>query len=108
MISIGESSGEVEILANGRYGSICDSSWDMKDAAVVCRQLGFLFAIATDQYTAQQHPPPVTVFLSNLSCTGTESNVHDCPFNTSYHCKHQLGYTTLHTFLECAGMVRQE
>lgn len=33
--------GKVEICRDGLWGSLCNDKWDHREAAVVCRQLGY-------------------------------------------------------------------
>ncbi len=39
------STGHVDIYHNGHWGSVCDDGWDLDEAQVVCRQMGFSGAI---------------------------------------------------------------
>ena len=72
-----ELEGRVEVIYNGEWGTVCDDGWDLNDAQVVCRQLGFGPAIATRD-NAYYGEGRGQVWLDNLNCVGTELTVEDC------------------------------
>ena len=71
------SEGRVEVsLCDGVWGTVCgDYYWDLRDATVVCRYLGFRYAIAASaRFSAEEG----NIFLSYVDCNGDESNLADC------------------------------
>ena len=72
--------GRVEIFYNGEWGTICDDYWDLQDAAVVCRQLGYQYTIrAVKGRNAPQGIGPI--WLNDVACTGNERNLFSCSHN---------------------------
>ena len=67
----------MEIFHNGNWGTVCDDHWDMKDANVVCRQLGFPSA-ASALGSARFGAGSGQIWLDDVRCSGSESSIADC------------------------------
>ncbi|XP_059832361.1 scavenger receptor cysteine-rich domain-containing group B protein-like [Hypanus sabinus] len=70
-------SGRLEVLSADRWGTVCDDSWDMADANVVCRQLGCgrsLWSPRVSTFTRSDSD----IWLDEVKCTGTESFISSC------------------------------
>ncbi|MEQ2201951.1 hypothetical protein XENOCAPTIV_021240 [Xenoophorus captivus] len=70
--------GRVEIYIHGEWGTVCDDLWSMKNAEVVCRQLGFQYALKAARNSEFGEGRELRILLDDVHCNGTESNLLNC------------------------------
>ncbi|XP_078031299.1 uncharacterized protein LOC117256974 [Epinephelus lanceolatus] len=82
-------SGRVEIFHDGQWGTVCDDSWGLNEAQVVCRQLGCGRAVEAPQ-SARFGQGTGQIWLDSVQCSGNESSITDCAHQGfgSHNCAH--------------------
>ncbi|KAK1789979.1 hypothetical protein P4O66_002299 [Electrophorus voltai] len=83
-------SGRLEVYHESAWGSICDDQWDIRDAEVVCRQLGCGKALRADGSAAFGAAEGV-IWLNRVKCRGDEIHLRDCSYSLKNHtdCSHK-------------------
>lgn len=86
----GRCSGRVEVLRNNQWGTVCDHGWDLREADVVCLELGCGLAesaLNSSVFGAGSGP----IRLQHVQCSGHESSLTHCAvfLHTNIYCTHQ-------------------
>ena len=82
--------GRVEVFLLGHWGTVCDYNWDIVDAIVVCRQLGYPRAVEAPRYAAFGAGSGPS-WYSYVNCVGTERRLTGCSkydYNFGSACSH--------------------
>ena len=81
--------GRVEIWYNSQWNTVCDDSWDLNDANVVCQQLGYRGAVTAHQ-SAHFGEGSGQILLADLQCTGREASLLECSHSgiNDHNCEH--------------------
>ena len=71
--------GRVEVFYSGVWGEVCGAHWDVSDANVVCRSLGYGGASTFRVNITIIKQENDTVWLTGVRCIGNETSLSQCP-----------------------------
>ncbi|NXX59509.1 DMBT1 protein, partial [Scopus umbretta] len=82
--------GRLEVFHNGSWPTVCDDGWEMKDAMVVCRQLGCRDAVSA-KIDAFFGEGTGDIPLDNVACSRDESSLEQCSHRGlgTHNCYHK-------------------
>ena len=77
------------MLHNGSWGTVCDDDWTLKEANVVCRQLGLDQAFSAVQGGVFGEGSG-KIWMDQVKCFGDKRRLSDCSFPgwERHNCKH--------------------
>ena len=84
-----EGFGRVEVFYNGQWGTICDDGWILKNAEIICRQLGNKSALKALQ-GSDVPDGNGKIWLDDVDCRGHVSSISNC-FHAgwgNHNCRH--------------------
>ncbi|XP_019849144.1 PREDICTED: deleted in malignant brain tumors 1 protein-like [Amphimedon queenslandica] len=79
---LGPWEGNLQVCLNGVWGWVCHNFFNSSAAKVVCRQLGFSTTGATRFTSSYYGWGNGTVLMDYVSCTGSETKITNCGYNT--------------------------
>ncbi|VEN48816.1 unnamed protein product [Callosobruchus maculatus] len=78
---VSETEGRLQIKVNDQWGTVCNYGWTMKNAALVCQQLGYVLN-PEDWYLERAEIPQAgtseKVLLSNVQCDDYDLDITKC------------------------------
>ena len=100
------SEGLLEVCRDGRWGTVCDDLWGIRETLVACRQQGYtsgtcfhlltiiiiigtrLSSIGIGEFVTPYASSSQDIFLDNVFCNGSESNLLECEHSDISDCFH--------------------
>ncbi|CAH1782421.1 unnamed protein product [Owenia fusiformis] len=70
--------GPVSVLRYNKWQAVCPDGWDVREATVLCRTLGFFKSLNKPRLFTKDQTPSKIMWSSFLTCLGIESQPNEC------------------------------